>query len=79
MEQATSKPEEKDYELECLVRSIKEVEMAKKQKPEKYKKALGIIKGEVQVISSIADLKKVKAAKDMAMLDEEESDDGEEE
>lgn len=66
----------KKYELDCLVRSIKEVEVAKKQKPDMYKKALGILKGEVEAISSIADLRKIKAAK--AEVADVEEDDGEE-
>lgn len=62
----------KNYELDCLVRSIKEVEVAKKQKPEMYKKALGILKGEVEAVSSIADLRKIKAAKAEAVDVEDE-------
>jgi len=74
--ETTSK--EKNYELECLVRSIKEVEMAKANKPEMYKKALGLLKGEVQVISSIADLKKIKAEKAEKADEEEEEEESSE-
>ena len=72
--------EDKDYKLECLMRSIKDVEMAKKMEPELYKKALSQLKLEVETIGSIADLRKVKAAKEMKEVEEseKEEDDGEE-
>lgn len=54
---------EKDYELECLMRSIKEVEVAKQKKPELYQKALSELKGEAKAITSIEDLKAIRQAK----------------
>ena len=68
------KMDDKNHEVECLVHHIKEVELAKKQKPDMYKKALGLIKGEVEVISSIEDLRKIKAIKAELPTDTEEDD-----
>lgn len=51
------KGEDKDYEIDCLARSIKEVELAKKDRPDQYAAALSKLKGEAKAIMSIDDLK----------------------
>lgn len=53
----------KNYELECLMRSIKEVEVAKADKPEMYQEALAKLKKEAKAINSIADLKRARTQK----------------
>lgn len=67
--------EDKDYKLECLSRSIKEVEMAKMHEPELYKKALASLKKEAKAISSIEDLKRVRDSEDEAEEEMEDEDD----
>lgn len=55
--------EKKEWEVERLACSIKDVEMAKKNDPELYSAALSKLKEEASAISSIADLKKVAKKK----------------
>ncbi len=56
------------YEVECIARAIKDVEMAKKDKPELYDKALQSLKSEAKAIMSIDDL---KARREELMKEEE--------
>jgi hypothetical protein len=56
MENEYGSESKKDWEVECLAGKIKDVEMAKKKKPEIYSKALAMLKDEVDVISSLEDL-----------------------
>jgi hypothetical protein len=65
--------EDKNYELDCLVRSIKEVEMAKAKKPEMYQKALAELKSDAKIIGSIDDLK--KAYKKVTKQEDDDEDD----
>jgi hypothetical protein len=66
----------KNYELDCLMRSIKEVEVAKADKPEMYQEALSKLKKEAKAISSIKDLGKAYSkAKSKEEGGEEEDDD----
>ena len=51
------KKDYQDHELDCLVHDIRRVELAKKDKPELYSKALAKLKGEAKAIMSIDDLK----------------------
>lgn len=53
----------KEHEVECLARSIKEVEMAKANKPELYNKAVESLKKEVKAIDSLQALKDVAKSK----------------
>jgi hypothetical protein len=63
MEVEEKSGKEDKWEVESLVRSIKEVQIAKTKKPELYKKALKMLGEEVDAIRSIDDLRRVAASK----------------
>lgn len=62
----------KDHEVECLARAVKEVEMAKANKPELYNKAVEFLKKEVKAIDSLQALKDVAKSKMDQESEEEE-------
>lgn len=68
-----TKPDDK-YEIESLASDIRRTEMAKKEKPELYAKAIAKLKGEAKAIMSLADLKAKRIE-----LEEKEDEDMEEE
>ncbi len=57
------KAHEEQEKVECLARSIKEVEMAKSQEPAMYNKAVEFLKKEVKAIDSLQALKDVAKSK----------------